>query len=164
MIRQDRPAADVGAVSRNPERVERVELSAAEWRAKLGDDEYRVLRREATEPPFSSPLNGERRSGLFVCAGCGAALFRSTAKYDSGTGWPSFSEALPGAVATKRDVKLLAPRTEYHCSRCGGHQGHVFGDGPQPTGRRYCNNGIALRFLPDEGDGDAPTDASEKED
>lgn len=126
----------------------RLDLPEAEWRARLGDDEFRVLRREATERPFTSPLNGERRSGVFVCAGCGADLFRSDAKFDSGTGWPSFFEPIAGAVDTKRDFRLIMPRTEYHCARCGGHQGHVFGDGPAPTGLRYCNNGVALRFRP----------------
>jgi len=123
-------------------------LTEAEWRARLAPDEYQVLRREATERPFSSPLNREHREGVFVCAGCGAELFRSGAKYESGTGWPSFFESVPGAVETRRDFRLIVPRTEYHCARCGGHQGHVFGDGPAPTGLRYCNNGVALRFRP----------------
>ena len=127
---------------------ERIDRSEAEWRARLSETEFRVLRREDTERAFTSPLNREYRDGVFVCAGCGADLFRSDAKYDSGTGWPSFYEPLPGAVATKRDFKLFVPRTEYHCARCGGHQGHVFGDGPAPTGQRYCNNGVALRFRP----------------
>ena len=134
---------------------ERFVLSESEWRQRLDDTEFLVLRREATEPAFSSPLERERREGVFVCAGCGAELFRSGSKYDSGTGWPSFRDALPGAVETKRDFRLIVPRTEYHCARCGGHQGHVFGDGPAPTGLRYCNNGIALRFRPREEDGDA---------
>lgn len=133
---------------------ERIVLSESEWRERLGDAEFRVLRREATEPAFSSPLERERREGIFVCAGCGAELFRSGSKYDSGTGWPSFSDSLAGAVETKRDFRLIVPRTEYHCTRCGGHQGHVFGDGPAPTGLRYCNNGLALRFRPTEEDGD----------
>ena len=127
---------------------ERIDLAESEWRARLADDEFRVLRQEGTERAFTSPLNGEHRDGVFVCAGCGAKLFRSEWKYESGTGWPSFYESLPGAVETKRDFKLFVPRTEYHCTRCGGHQGHVFTDGPAPTGLRYCNNGVALRFLP----------------
>jgi peptide-methionine (R)-S-oxide reductase len=105
-----------------------------------------VLRLEGTEPPFTSPLNGEKRKGTFHCAGCDLPLFSSATKYDSGTGWPSFWQPLPQAIATKLDFKLIVPRREYHCRRCGGHQGHVFGDGPRPTGQRYCNNGVALRF------------------
>lgn len=127
---------------------ERIDLAESEWRARLADDEFRVLRQEGTERAFTSPLNGEHRDGVFVCAACGAELFRSEWKYESGTGWPSFYESMPGAVETKRDFKLFVPRTEYHCTRCGGHQGHVFSDGPAPTGLRYCNNGVALRFRP----------------
>ncbi|MCY3971762.1 MAG: peptide-methionine (R)-S-oxide reductase MsrB [Acidobacteria bacterium] len=127
---------------------ERIDLAESEWRARLADDEFRVLRREGTERAFTSPLNGEHRDGVFVCAGCGAELFRSEWKYESGTGWPSFYESMPGALETQRDFKLFVPRTEYHCTRCGGHQGHVFSDGPAPTGLRYCNNGVALRFRP----------------
>jgi len=107
-----------------------------------------VLFDEGTEYPGSSPLNAEKREGTFVCAACLTPLFESAAKFDSGTGWPSFWRPLPGAVATKTDHKLAMPRTEYHCAHCGGHQGHVFDDGPPPTGQRYCNNGIALRFIP----------------
>lgn len=117
-----------------------------EWKVCLTPEEFAVLRKEATERPFSSPLNDEKRQGMFVCAGCGEALFDSKTKYDSGTGWPSFFDALPGAVETKTDDKLAIPRTEYHCAKCGGHLGHVFKDGPTPTGLRYCTNGIALRF------------------
>ncbi len=126
------------------------ELKKDEWRDRLSPDEYRVLREEGTERAFTSPLNAEKRDGVFRCAGCGAELFRSSAKYDSGSGWPSFFEPIPGAVETSTDYKLLYPRTEYHCATCGGHQGHVFNDGPEPTGLRYCNNGVALTFEPDE--------------
>lgn len=119
-----------------------------EWAALLPPETYRVLFEEATEYAGSSPLNREKRSGIFACAACGQPLFDSATKYDSGTGWPSFWQALPGAIASKTDHKLLMPRTEYHCAKCGGHQGHVFEDGPLPTGLRYCNNGVALRFVP----------------
>lgn len=122
------------------------QLSDAEWKRRLNPEAYRVLRLEGTEPPFTSPLNGEKRKGTFHCAGCDLPLFSSATKYDSGTGWPSFWQPLPQAIATKLDFKLIVPRREYHCRRCGGHQGHVFGDGPRPTGQRYCNNGVALRF------------------
>jgi peptide-methionine (R)-S-oxide reductase len=120
----------------------------AEWAKLLPPAAYRVLFEEDTEYPGSSPLNGERRDGTFVCVACLQPLFDSRAKYDSGTGWPSFWQALPGAVATRTDYKLVVPRTEYHCSRCGGHHGHLFDDGPKPTGQRYCNNGVALQFVP----------------
>ena len=127
---------------------EKLDKPAAEWRELLSRESWAVLFREATEPPGSSALNGEKREGTFVCAACHLPLFESSAKYESGTGWPSFFDAIPGRVATKTDFKLILPRTEYHCARCGGHQGHVFKDGPRPTGQRYCNNGAALRFVP----------------
>ena len=123
--------------------------SEEEWRRLLSDTQFNVLRKEGTEPPGTSPLNNEKRPGVYVCAGCEQPLFTATHKYDSGTGWPSFFDVIEGAIGTKRDFKLLLPRTEYHCSRCGGHQGHVFKDGPDPTGLRYCNNGVALKFIPE---------------
>lgn len=121
---------------------------ACDWQAELDPDRYAVLFKEATERPFSSPLYEETRDGTYVCAACHQPLFEATTKYHSGTGWPSFWRPIEGAIATKGDYHLAAPRTEYHCSRCGGHLGHVFEDGPPPTGLRYCNNGLSLRFIP----------------
>jgi peptide-methionine (R)-S-oxide reductase len=123
-------------------------LTEEEWRKRLTPAQFDVLREEGTEKPGSSPLLHEKREGTYVCVACENPLFDSSTKYDSGTGWPSFFDKLPGAFETKRDYKLIWPRTEYHCARCGGHHGHVFEDGPQPTGLRYCNNGVALKFVP----------------
>ena len=128
--------------------IEKTVKTDAEWRKRLTPQQHRILRREGTERPFSSPLNDEKRAGTYVCAGCALPLFSSEMKYDSGTGWPSFTTTLPGAVETKLDFKLILPRTEYHCARCDGHQGHLFKDGPKPTGQRWCNNGLALKFIP----------------
>ncbi len=124
-----------------------------EWKKMLTKEQYEVLREEGTERPFSSPLNNEKRAGVFACAGCGLELFSSATKFDSGTGWPSFYAATEGHVETRPDHTLGTERTEYHCARCGGHQGHVFDDGPKPTGLRYCNNGVALKFVPAQGNG-----------
>ena len=124
-------------------------LSPADWQKRLPPASFRVLRQEDTEAPYSSPLNEEHRQGTFACLGCGLPLFKSQWKFDSHTGWPSFYTEIPGALAKKSDFKLvLEERTEYHCAQCLGHQGHVFNDGPKPTGLRYCNNGVALKFIP----------------
>ena len=130
---------------------ETLKLADAEWKKRLSPAAYDVLRHEGTERAGSSPLDREKRPGVFVCAGCRLPLFTSAMKFDSGTGWPSFFTTIPGAFGTSRDFKLIFPRTEYHCARCGGHHGHIFDDGPEPTGLRYCNNGIALAFIPRTG-------------
>ena len=125
-----------------------VELSDAQWRSKLGPDRYRILRQAGTERPYSSPLNKEKRKGIYACAGCNLPLFSSAAKFDSGTGWPSFWKPLPNAIGTSRDRALGMIRVEEHCRRCGGHLGHIFDDGPPPTGKRHCINGLSLIFRP----------------
>ncbi|MFC3284831.1 peptide-methionine (R)-S-oxide reductase MsrB [Litchfieldella rifensis] len=129
------------------EGLEVLELSEAEWRERLTDGQFEILRNHGTEPAFSSPLDKETREGEYRCAGCDLLLFTSAMKYDSGTGWPSFFEHVEGHLLTQADYTLIWPRTEYHCARCGGHQGHIFDDGPEPTGLRWCNNGLALKFV-----------------
>ena len=130
---------------------EALKLSKEEWRKRLPAPAYSVLREEGTERAGTSPLNNEKREGVFACAGCDLPLFTSAMKYERGTGCPSFFTTIPGVFGTTTDYKLIYPRTEYHCIRCGGHHGHVFEDGPQPTGQRWCNNGVALRFIPKTG-------------
>ena len=139
-----------GGASENaaPARFE-VEKSDAEWRAQLSPEQYRVLRGHGTERAGTSPLNLEKRSGTFTCAGCGQPLFTSDTKFESGTGWPSFYKPIEGAIATTTDTSYGMTRVEVHCAQCGGHLGHVFPDGPRPTGERYCMNGVALQFEPD---------------
>jgi peptide-methionine (R)-S-oxide reductase len=130
---------------------EPLKLANQEWRKRLPAEAYKVLREEGTERPGSSPLDREKREGVFVCAGCDLPVYTSAMKFDSGTGWPSFFTTIPGVFETKTDRLLFSPRTEYHCKRCGGHHGHVFDDGPPPTRQRWCNNGLALRFVPKTG-------------
>lgn len=132
-----------------PEKHESDQRARENWRELLTEKQYEVLFKEGTERPFSHELNNEKRVGTFVCAACHLPLFKSETKYDSGSGWPSFYQPIEGNLETKTDFKLIMPRTEYHCARCGGHQGHVFNDGPAPTGQRYCNNGTSLIFVPE---------------
>lgn len=157
-----RTAADVGELQKNWKdflapgadvalTTEPLKRANEGWKQILTPAQYHVLRREGTERAGSSPLNDEKRPGVYVCAGCSLPLFTSAMKYDSGTGWPSFITVIPGHAGTKKDNFLIYTRTEYHCIRCGGHQGHVFDDGPPPTGQRWCNNGVALRFIPKAG-------------
>ena len=128
--------------------IDKLNKANSEWNVILTPEQYAVLFKAATERPYSHSLNDEKRKGTFIWAACQLPLFDSTAKYESGTGWPSFTHPIQGNIEKKRDFKLILPRTEYHCRRCGGHQGHVFKDGPQPTGKRWCNNGICLDFIP----------------
>ena len=134
-----------------PSPSEPLKLAKEEWKKRLPSQVFHVLREEGTERAGTSPLNEEKRPGIFACAGCGLPLFTSEMKFESGTGWPSFFTTIPGVFEIKKDFYLIYPRTEYHCIRCGGHHGHLFDDGPPPTGHRYCNNGVALKFIPKEG-------------
>jgi peptide-methionine (R)-S-oxide reductase len=129
-------------------KVEKLKLTPEEWKKRLTPAQFDVLRQDGTERPWSSALNDEKRKGMFHCAGCDHTLFSSDMKYESGSGWPSFFTTMPGAFEKSTDFKLIYPRTEYHCAKCGGHHGHVFKDGPAPTGERWCNNGVALLFKP----------------
>ena len=142
------PPALLAAVKRKARMIEKIHKSEDEWRQLLTPQQFDVLRKEGTERPFSSALNKQYGEGVYHCAGCDLPLFTSATKFDSGTGWPSFYAPIENHVETKRDFRLVWPRTEYHCARCGGHQGHVFDDGPEPTGQRWCNNGVALKFIP----------------
>jgi peptide-methionine (R)-S-oxide reductase len=140
------PAAS--AADAPPAKIDKIVKTEDEWRARLTPAQFAVLRKEGTERPFTSPLNDEKRKGTFACAACDLPLFESRTKYDSGTGWPSFFDCIKGRVETSTDFKFVYQGIEYHCARCGGHHGHIFDDGPKPTRLRYCNNGVALKFIP----------------
>ncbi|MDA0789617.1 MAG: peptide-methionine (R)-S-oxide reductase MsrB [Proteobacteria bacterium] len=142
------PTGSLMAASFTLPEFDRLDRSDDEWQALLPPERFYILFEEGTERPFSSPLNDEKREGVFICAACHLPLFLSEHKYDSGTGWPSFTQPIAKAMGKKRDFKMILPRTEYHCARCGGHQGHVFNDGPRPRRERWCNNGLALLFVP----------------
>ncbi|MDQ3617299.1 MAG: peptide-methionine (R)-S-oxide reductase MsrB [Pseudomonadota bacterium] len=146
----DKPLAASGAAgaAKNPNAVVALDRPHAFWRDKVSPAAFDVLFKDGTERPGSSPLDKERRDGTFVCAACHLPLFDAAHKYDSRTGWPSFTQSIRGHMGTQRDFKMILPRNEYHCARCGGHQGHIFDDGPPPLGKRWCNNGVALRFVP----------------
>jgi len=159
---QARSMKDIDALQKNwksflptgatvPSASEPLKLSKDEWKKRLPPQSYNVMREEGTERAGTSALNGEKREGVFVCAGCDLPVFTSAMKYESGTGWPSFFTTIAGVFESKTDYKLFGPRTEYHCKRCGGHHGHVFDDGPPPTRQRWCNNGVSLRFVPKTG-------------
>ena len=143
------PTTIWGRTMSTKDTVEKLEKSKTEWRELLEPERYQILFEEKTERAFTSSLLNEKRAGKYICAACYLPLFDAAAKFESGTGWPSFYQEIEGHVGTKRDFKLIYPRTEYHCIRCGGHQGHVFNDGPRPTGQRWCNNGLALLFVPE---------------
>ena len=138
-------------MAQTSEVIDKLDLSEAEWKKRLSPEAFHVLREHGTERAFTSPLNDEKRKGVYHCVGCDVDLFTSDMKFDSGTGWPSFFDTIKGRMGTKKDYKLVWPRTEYHCLTCGGHHGHVFDDGPAPTGLRYCNNGVCLTFKPESG-------------
>ena len=147
LLRPAAAAAQAAAPGKPAVKIDKVVKTEDEWRKLLTPDQFRVLRQEGTERPFSSPLNNEKRKGTFVCAGCDLPLFESKTKFDSGTGWPSFYQCIDGHVEASADQSILFG-TEYHCARCGGHHGHIFADGPKPTGLRYCENGVAIKFIP----------------
>jgi len=142
------PLAMQAGRERKVSMIQKIDKSEAEWRQILTPEQFDVLRKEGTERPFTSALNKQYGDGTYACAGCDLSLFESVAKFDSGTGWPSFSTPIESHIETRRDFRMVLPRTEYHCARCDGHQGHVFNDGPEPSGQRWCNNGIALKFIP----------------
>lgn len=148
MLAASAATAVVGLSSAWAKSIQKLVLSETEWRKRLSPDRFQILRKEGTERRYSSPLNKEQRNGTYNCSGCDLTLFNSDTKYDSRTGWPSFFKVIPGRVGTRKDTSFGFVRLEYHCARCGGHQGHLFNDGPRPTGLRYCNNGLALRFKP----------------